>query len=145
MELIVKEIDCTVNGEQIEVNVKNHISYTQRENMAKSIAAAVVTDEGEYKPWMYGVFFNINFLSRYTDFILPDDWNDDKLMEFCDDSNETYKNMKRVAADEIREVLVWADLMIEYRKECYKKGFGERLLNYLNDVLEANPDLLKLN
>ena len=135
-----KNCEIMYNGEKMTVMVKDSIPHEERVKMAQSIAYAVVTNDGEYKPWLYKVLYYLNFITRYTDFVLPEEWHDNDLVSFfCADGELGLKLLSATNSIEQEEIGYWADELISYRKECYKKGFLDRLLKYL---IEEFGDML---
>lgn len=146
-----KNCEIMYNGEKMTVVVKDSIPYEERTKMAQSIAYAVVTNDGEYRPWLYTVLYYLNFITRYTDFVLPEEWHDNDVVSFFRADGELgLKLLSAANSIEQEEIRCWADELISYRKECYKKSDIDKLglylkqgLLYLKDKVSSDPEFIQ--
>lgn len=145
MENKIIEVVCTVGNEVVNLHVHNTIPYIQQKKIAKCVAENVVSDDGEYKPFDFLPLMNMLILTHYTNISFPEGWGDNQLMEFCSETNAKWQIIvKHINNIEVERMTKWALELIEYRKECYKKSFAERLIKDIAGLIEDfEPGLLE--
>ena len=143
-----KIIKCLINGENVGIEVKQTAPYLKRAGAAKAIAEAVISNEGEYRPWLFNVHYAIFVLTVYTNFVFPENWGDNEVVAFM--ATKEYNSITSyINSEELCEMLAWVDSLVEYRKKCYEDNafarlisVGKELLLMLQDELAKNPEFL---
>jgi len=144
------KVKCVVNGEEVVVAVKETIPFMEQKKIAKTLSEAVVTTQGEYKVYNFEPLWAFFVLSNYTDFVFPEDWGDNEIMDFCNEQNSAWREICAcIRYEELERIGLWAKSLIEYRKECYKMNsfdrMIERLENFLTQTFEGikeHPEML---
>lgn len=139
-------INYVVEDVEKNLKVKKSIPYYSRTGIAQAIARETIDEDGEYKPWKRSILLKLNILAFYTDFAIPEDWTDNQLDSFCREIG--WAKIEEYLGAELEEVNLWIDELVEYRKDVYKPGKMNRVLNQisgmikeLENILEANPAL----
>jgi len=138
-----KIIDCKVNEKIIKVQVKKTVPYSKRVGAANVIAEAIVLEDGNYYPWLFNIHHTIFVLSTYTDFVFPENWKDDDIMQFA--ASDSYKNILSIIdGNELDEVVEWAKELIDYRKKCYENNMLSRLVIGAKEIFKIfQEELMK--
>ena len=132
----MKTIECKIDGKNVKIQAKRSALFSKRVAAANVISEAVVSKDGEFRPWAFDVHFVIFILSAYSDFVFPENWGDNEISQFM--RSESYKSiLNEIDPDEIHEVFEWATDLIEYRKKCYENNVLSRMAEGAKEIFKT--------
>lgn len=122
--------------EEKEIIVKDIAEVSELSAIAKAIAQSVVTEDGDYRPWMREIGYVMLVIEGYTNYSIPEKWNDTDVIGFYE--SDDYKNIVEwIDKTQFELVNKWIDEMIDVRKMLYFMNPMPGLAALLGGVMNA--------
>lgn len=78
----MKQFKCAANGIEKEINVRERVGFNELISYANYASKFIVSDNGEYSPWLSYLCSIMVSLTVFGDLVAPEDWKDDDYVEF---------------------------------------------------------------